>query len=660
MFSTPNMMKTTSGLMIDPCAYTSGRWLRQDKVERDSRYIKFNFEALCQRIIDLCPGADTIVTCQKIEGGFNRVFIFTLDNAKQIVAKLPFPLAGPTKLTTASEVATVHYLQARTSIPIPTILDWHDDAAHEDNLIGSEYIIMEHASGVPLREKWQEMTGDQQMKISVLDRTAVVDTGTAIQENIGITTERSQIMGLVGWYASAFFLTIASFQSTWGKGYKYFPLKTTFLGAISTFEIGSLICAVAQNSTTLIVGRAVAGMGAAGIASGAYTIIAFLAPPRQRPAFTGLLGATYGLASVIGPLLGGVFTDKVSWRWCFYINLPIGGLSAVIVLFLFRAPPAAQPAKASWREKFLQMDLLGTFTIMAAVVCYLLALQWAGVTKAWSSADVIGTIVGFLVIVVLFVVIELWMGERALFQPRLLKQRNIWANNLYVFFLAGAMYTLIYYLPIYFQSIKSASAAQSGIRNLPLILAISLLTIFSGGLITATGHFGSLMVIGSALATVGSGLICTLDIDTGSGKWIGYQIVAGVGLGLALQIPVILNQALVTPSDLSSISAVTLFMQTLGRPICVSAAQAAFVNRLVTRLSVLAPNVDAKLVVATGASELRHTFNDEDIGGILEAYMDGLKLSFLLCTVLAGVTLVISALPKWVNLKGKVQGSGAT
>lgn len=331
----------------------------------------------------------------------------------------------------------------------------------------------------------------------------------------------------------------------------------------------------------------------------------------------------------------------------------------MIIIFLFRAPPAAQPAKASWREKFLQMDLLGTFTIMAAVVCYLLALQWGGVTKAWSTADVIGMIVGFMLITVLFVVIEWWMGERALLQPRLLKQRNIWVNSLYVFFLSGAMFILIYYLPIYFQSIKSASAAQSGIRNLPLILAVSLLTIFSGGLITATGHFGSLMVIGSILATIGTGLIYTLDIDTGSGKWIGYQIVAGVGLGVALQIPVIVNQALVAPSDLSSISAVTLFMQTLGGSIWVSAGQAAFVNRLVTRLAVLAPSVDAKLVVATGASELRRTFNDEEIGGILEAYMDGLKLSFLLCIVLAGVTLVISALPKWVNLKGRIQGGGA-
>ncbi|KAF7118665.1 hypothetical protein CNMCM5793_008203 [Aspergillus hiratsukae] len=157
---------------IDPHAYTSGRWLRHDKVERDSRYIKFDFDALCRRVIDLCPGADAVSTCQKIEGAFNRVFIFTLNNAKRLVARLPFPLAGPAKLTTASEVATIRYLQAKTSIPIPRILDWHNDAADADNLIGSEYIIMEHAAGVPMREKWHEMTGGQQVRcIDAIYRT---------------------------------------------------------------------------------------------------------------------------------------------------------------------------------------------------------------------------------------------------------------------------------------------------------------------------------------------------------------------------------------------------------------------------------------------------------------------------------------------------------
>ena len=201
---------------------------------------------------------------------------------------------------------------------------------------------------------------------------------TIVATAIPKITDQFHGLDLVGWYGAAFFLTVGAFQSTWGKAYKYFPLKTTFLISIFIFELGSLICGVAPNSTALIVGRAIAGVGGAGIASGAYTLIAFSAAPRQRPAFTGLMGASYGIASVIGPLLGGVFAEKISWRWCFYINLPIGGVSAAIILFFFKTPAHAVPVQATLKEKILQMDLPGAFTVMAAIVCYVLALQWGG------------------------------------------------------------------------------------------------------------------------------------------------------------------------------------------------------------------------------------------------------------------------------------------
>ncbi|TQB67840.1 hypothetical protein MPDQ_004518 [Monascus purpureus] len=151
-------------ICFDPHSYSSGRWLRQDKSERAARYIKFDFNALCQKVLDVSPGADTITNCKKLEGGFNRVFVFTLNDARRVVARLPFALAGPAKLTTASEVATIKYLQSKTSIPIPAILDWSNDPTNANNTIGSEYIIMEHATGVQLHQKWPEMAGDQRVK----------------------------------------------------------------------------------------------------------------------------------------------------------------------------------------------------------------------------------------------------------------------------------------------------------------------------------------------------------------------------------------------------------------------------------------------------------------------------------------------------------------
>lgn len=241
-------------------------------------------------------------------------------------------------------------------------------------------------------------------------------------------------MDQVGWYGSAFFMTLAAFQTFWGKAYKFFPLKPVFLAAILVFEVGSLIIALAPSSPAVVAGRAIQGAGGAGITSGCYTICAFITRPRRRAPIMGLFGIPWICASVLGPVLGGIFTQNVSWRWCFWINLPIGGVTMLVILLLFKTPPMSRIARL---DKFsdlpLEFDLLGMATLLGALICLFLALRVGGLTRPWDSRGVIGLLIGFSLFTLLFISIEWKQGERAMVVRRILRRRTIAACAIFNF-----------------------------------------------------------------------------------------------------------------------------------------------------------------------------------------------------------------------------------
>ncbi|KFY15539.1 hypothetical protein V492_01921 [Pseudogymnoascus sp. VKM F-4246] len=473
---------------------------------------------------------------------------------------------------------------------------------------------------------------------------------TIVATAIPKITDQFHSVSEIGWYGSAFFLTVASFTSPWGKLFKYFTLKWTYLLAVFIFELGSLICALAPNSTALIVGRAIAGLGAAGVASGAFILVAFLAPPEKRPAYLGIIGASYGISAVIGPLLGGVFTERLSWRWCFYINLPVGGVAAVILLVFFRLPKHVKPAEATFREKMLQLDPIGIVLILCAVICYILALQWGGVSLPWNDSKVIGLFIGFGLLLIAFGFNEWWLGERAMLPPRLLKNRYIYQGMSYSFAIAGTYFLVLYYLPIYFQVIDNVSPIQSGVRNLPLILAITLSTIVSGVGITVTSRSMPFMVVAGVLTTIGVGLLYTLDIGTGSSKWIGYQVLAGLGLGLGFQVPVSAAQATLPQIDIPSGSAMIIFVQTIGGAFLVSAGQSAFVAKLSESLIQSGSGISPPQVIATGATDIRRLFSPAEVAVIMRAYVKGIQTAFIVAIALAATCTLLAFLASWEKL----------
>jgi hypothetical protein len=348
-------------------------------------------------------------------------------------------------------------------------------------------------------------------------------------------------------------------------------------------------------------------------------------------------------------------------------------VAAFVIFLTFKNPPAAKVVQATFKEKLLHLDFAGTALVMGASLALLLALQYAGVSHAWNSSVVIGLLVGFVLMVIALIVIEIWQGERAMLTPRLMRKRTVWVNAVWGFFFAGAYFVTLYYLPIYFQSIDNVSPTASGVRNIPLIALFTVATFGTGKAITKTGVAAPYLVVGSTIVTIAAGLLYTLGVGSSTGHWVGYQMLAGFGYGLALQVSVIIPQAFSEPADIAPTTAIIicklLFVpyvtsanciprpvaRSLGGTFMLAAAQSAFVNQLVHKLAVTAPGVSPDLVTNTGATELHQVFSGAERDGVIEAYAWGIKVAFAITIPACGITFPTSLLTKWDNVNAKKQ-----
>ncbi|EXJ93249.1 hypothetical protein A1O3_01806 [Capronia epimyces CBS 606.96] len=458
----------------------------------------------------------------------------------------------------------------------------------------------------------------------------------------------------VGWYGSSFFMCLAAFQAFWGKAYKYFPLKIVFLVCIVIFEVGSLVVALAQNSTTVIVGRAIQGAGGAGITGGCYVICAFITPPNRLPAVMGIFGTVWSCSSVLGPVLGGVFTQDVTWRWCFWINLPIGGATMLIILLCFTTPAHSRIARAKPKQLALLFDFPGVAVLLGSLICFCLALQDGGITKPWSSSIPIGLLVGFGLLLIVFALIEWKQGDKAMIPGSIMTRRSIAVCAVFSFLSNAAGFARVYNLPIYFQAVQGVSPSTSGVRTLPSVLSISISSLVSSTLLGRVGYYQPFLLLGSVFITVGAGLIYTLGVHSPASHYIGYQIVAGIGMGLTIQVPAIVAQSISERKDLAVAIAVSLFYQFVGGTIGVSGAQSIMTNELISHLPSTNPAISPAKVLAAGASGLRRAFpNPNDLSTVVEAYLYGLKKAWIWSIALAGVTLFVALLAERKSIKAE-------
>ena len=482
---------------------------------------------------------------------------------------------------------------------------------------------------------------------------------TCVDMNIVATavpsiTDHFHTVADVGWYSSAFRLCACAFQFVFGKAYTLFSVKRVFLLANAISIAGSLLCGTATTSTMLVVGRAVAGLGSAGLFAGCFVIPVQSIPLRRRPMFFASMGGIEGVATLAAPLLGGALTQSLGWRWCFYINAPIGAVTLLLTVYCFSdTRKTSDIARMTFKQKVSQLDLLSNLLFLPALTSLFLAFSWAGTKYPWDSGRVIGPLITFAVLLAAFVYNQFRRGDTAALPPRVIKRRTVIAGFIFIMCANSTGNVLEYYLPTYYQIVRGYSPAKSGYMLLPILIGATIGSLVHGAGTSAFGYYTPFMLFASIIMPIAAGLITTLKTNTSFARLIMYTAFSGFGYGIGFSGPQNAVQTVLPPEDIPLGLSVMLFAQSFGPAMALAIAQVLFTNQLSTNLSGLVPGLSRANIENNGLTEIVTSVPPAKVREVFVRVDESLIQTWYLVVGLACATMVGSLLIEWRSVKSK-------
>nr|WP_237773618.1 MFS transporter [Streptomyces luteocolor] len=485
------------------------------------------------------------------------------------------------------------------------------------------------------------------MLLAALDQTIVSTALPTIVSDLGG-------MDHLSWVVTAYMLAATAATPLWGKLGDQYGRKKLFLTAIMIFLVGSALCGMAQNMPQLIGFRALQGLGGGGLMVLSMAIVGDLVSPRERGKYQGLFGAVFGATSVLGPLLGGLFTEHLSWRWVFYVNLPIGVIALLVIATTLHIPV---------RDTKHTIDYLGTFLIASVATCLVLVASLGGTTWAWGSPRIVGLAVLGAVLAAAFVAVEKKAVEPVL--PLKLFRIRTFALSAVISFVVGfAMFGAMTYLPTFLQVVQGVSPTMSGVHMLPMVFGMLLSTTASGQIVSRTGRWKVFPVAGTAVTTLGLLLLHQLNENSSTGEMSAYFFVFGLGLGLVMQVLVLIVQNAVSYEDLGVATSGATFFRSIGASFGVAIFGTIFTNRLGDKLTdalagqQLPPGLGVGALEADprGIARLPADLRP----GALSAYASSITDVFLYAAPVALLAFVLAWFLKEDKLRGSVTAPDPT